>query len=389
MYLSRFGVKNYKCLGDIDISLTPIHVLIGENDSGKTSLLEAIQAFYGDMHQPESLFPGPWEGLELVRDQDELKIPLYGEWGEKPEFEKHNPVNVGFDINFYAGCKIRADEYYKVLPDKACLWGDPDFERICKENNLDYSSLRLIENRIWKYRSNAVKYAFEPKILAAPSVSDPARRFRLDADGFGLANLLDDILGNKPERFIELRTAFCKYFPQFASVRVESSKGLRRKYSNDGTVISTDENGKGIFFDTTSGYPIRAQQASDGAILLLGFLALAYLPEPPNLLLIEEPENGIYPKRLEQIITLLKELVTREEGVRFPQIVMTTHSPYLLSYFGPEEVTFLSRPKNDPSGPVRARPLKDAPHIHERMGGEFYLGELWYNLSEEDLFGAE
>ena len=33
MYLSRFGVKNYKCLGEIDIPLTPIHVIIGENDS--------------------------------------------------------------------------------------------------------------------------------------------------------------------------------------------------------------------------------------------------------------------------------------------------------------------------------------------------------------------
>ena len=44
MFLSRFGVKNYKCLGDIDIPLTPIHVLIGPNDSGKTSLLEAMAA---------------------------------------------------------------------------------------------------------------------------------------------------------------------------------------------------------------------------------------------------------------------------------------------------------------------------------------------------------
>ena len=46
MYLSRFGVKNYKCLGEIDIPLTPIHVLIGQNDCGKTSLLEAMAAFF-------------------------------------------------------------------------------------------------------------------------------------------------------------------------------------------------------------------------------------------------------------------------------------------------------------------------------------------------------
>ncbi len=27
MFLSRFGVKNYKCLGEIDIPLTPIRPL--------------------------------------------------------------------------------------------------------------------------------------------------------------------------------------------------------------------------------------------------------------------------------------------------------------------------------------------------------------------------
>ena len=118
-----------------------------------------------------------------------------------------------------------------------------------------------------------------------------------------------------------------------------------------------------------------------------GLLALAHLPEPPPLLLLEEPENGIYPKRLGEVITILKDLVHRTEGVRFPQIIMTTHSPFVLSFFEPEEVTFLSRDPNSVGGPVRARPLREAPNIEERLGSDFYLGELWYNWTEEELFG--
>ena len=110
------------------------------------------------------------------------------------------------------------------------------------------------------------------------------------------------------------------------------------------------------------------------------------MPEPPPLLLIEEPENGIYPKRLEEVVRLLKELVQRPDSEPFPQIILSTHSPYVLNLFAPEEVTFLSRVPGKPDAPVRARPLTDAPRIHERMGNEFYLGELWYNLSEEELF---
>ena len=67
MFLSRFGVKNYKCLGDLDIPLTPVHVFIGQNDSGKTSLMEAIAALYGSLKRPvEELFPQPWQGRQLV-----------------------------------------------------------------------------------------------------------------------------------------------------------------------------------------------------------------------------------------------------------------------------------------------------------------------------------
>ena len=29
MFLSRFRVRGYKCLEDVDLALTPIHVLIG------------------------------------------------------------------------------------------------------------------------------------------------------------------------------------------------------------------------------------------------------------------------------------------------------------------------------------------------------------------------
>jgi len=65
MFLSRFGVKNYKCLGDIDIPLTPLHVLIAQNDSGKTSLMEAVVALYGSLQKPpEELFPKPGQGRQ-------------------------------------------------------------------------------------------------------------------------------------------------------------------------------------------------------------------------------------------------------------------------------------------------------------------------------------
>ena len=145
-------------------------------------------------------------------------------------------------------------------------------------------------------------------------------------------------------------------------------------------------NGKGIFFETTHGRAIRAQQASDGAILFLGLLALIHSPEPPKLLLIEEPEKGVYPKRLEEVIRLIRRLQEAPSG----RACAADHhdDPFSVpAQLIPSGRGHAHGPEGRRNGPVEARPLRDAPHIEERLGrGEFYLGELWYNLSEEELF---
>jgi predicted ATPase len=416
MYMSRFGVKNYKCLGEIDIPLMPIHVLIGENDAGKTSLLEAIAAFHASSEGALSnVFPEPWGGRELVfHGSPEPRIELWGEWsaheGEKTA-SSLSVLRYGFAATFLP----RETERKCETPSD---WLDVDGQRKdLRPRREELQGTALfgfnqghkipdVDPRVLKDISSSLKpvhtYAFDPKTMAIPAAIDLERKFRLDADGFGLATLLADILEYEAERFIHLNREFCGFFKQFRRVRVESQQAFKRKpwkgsseeafKRNAGRVKGslTDWDmapGKGVYFETHDGHSVRAQQASDGVILFLGFLALAHMPNAPNLLLIEEPDNGIYPKRLGEVIKLLKELVTRTEGVRFPQIIMSTHSPYLLSFFEPEEVTFLSRPPDEPGGPVRARPLRDAPNIRERMADGFYLGELWYNLSEEDLFG--
>jgi predicted ATPase len=392
MFLSQFGVKNYKCLGDVEIPLTPIHVLIGPNDSGKTSLLEALDAFCASADlQLAQLFPQPWTGRELVRQGTETdRIELHGQWTDRSGTQQ---VGYGLSVVFPdegQTCSA-SDEWMSVNGERTAFTSRSaiTFLHERRHNPSSQSPVpRGLELAAKDALRRAHRYAWNARLMAIPAAINPDRRFRLDPDGFGLATLLDDILGHDPDLFLRLRQDFCRFFPEFRSVRVETEIAMNRRFQPSGLHDSSQMNGKGIHFETAKGQHIRARQASDGAILFLGFLALAYLPQPPSVLLIEEPENGIYPKRLGEVITLLRETVSRVTGVNLPQIMITTHSPYLVSYFQPEEVTFLGRRHDDPDMPVRARPLRAAPHIHERLAcNEFYLGELWYNLTEEELFG--
>lgn len=385
--LQKFYVNNYKCLVDVEIPLTPIHVIIGQNDSGKTSVLEAILALFRSTEKPlVEAFPGEWQGRELVFDGEEkpvvqLQAEVAPDQGDGPL-----PISYKLDVEFAESGRAchRIDESCGIGEFLAIPMINPQFSGIFRRAGRFSGAHKDYIDAIAVQLRSASLYRFNPELMAIPAAIDPARKFRMDPDGFGLATLLDDILGYDAESFLALRRDFCAFFPQFRTVRIESVQSLARTYQENGQHHAASSPGKGIFFETAHGRSIRAQQASDGAILFLGLLALIHSPYPPKLLLIEEPEKGVYPKRLEEVIRLIRRVHEAPSVRAAPQIIMTTHSPYLLSSFRPEEVTLMVR--RDGVGPVQARPLRDAPHIEERLGNEFYLGELWYNLSEEELF---
>jgi predicted ATPase len=385
--LTHFKVSNYKCLVDVELPLTPIHVIIGQNDSGKTSLLEAIWALARSAEGYLPLaFAGDWRGRELVHSAASPPIvKLAATYESQPQGHK---VQYELDILFQTpdkDCYVNR-EWLLESETGQILTQNSNQSRVSRRRDPGLPLMPQLDS-LAELMAPASYYRLDPKAMALPAATAVDRKYRLAIDGFGIPTLLDDILGDDADRFISLRREFCEYFPQFRKVGIETLDAYHRQFDKDGVLVSSSmSQGKGVFFETIDGAKIKAQQASDGAIIFLGLLALMYSPNPPKMLLIEEPEKGIYPLRLEELVGLIRRLHGARPAGAMPQIIMTTHSPYLLSFFQPDEVTFLSR--RDKTGPVRACPLRDAPHIQERLGGgAFYLGELWYNLSEEDLFG--
>ena len=103
MYMSRFSVKNYKCLADVDIPLTPIHVLIGPNDAGKTSVLEAMAAFYSSSEAHlAAVLPEPWAGSDLVfQGSPEARLAFSGQWRASDDEEPTvDASDASYDVTF-------------------------------------------------------------------------------------------------------------------------------------------------------------------------------------------------------------------------------------------------------------------------------------------------
>ncbi|HOW19817.1 MAG TPA: ATP-binding protein, partial [Phycisphaerae bacterium] len=133
-----------------------------------------------------------------------------------------------------------------------------------------------------------------------------------------------------------------------------------------------------------NGLRVPADRVSAGVRLLLFFMALAYHPSPPKLILIEEPENGIHPRRLADVMRLLRELTQGVHAGHKAQVVLTTHSPYLLDQVDLEQDQVLVFRRND-DGSRTAEPA-DAARLRTFLD-EFMLGEVWFNQGEEGLVG--
>jgi len=125
---------------------------------------------------------------------------------------------------------------------------------------------------------------------------------------------------------------------------------------------------------------IPASELSEGTLLALGLLSIAYQPSPPALIGIEEPDRALHPRLLREVRDALYRLAfPTDYGLkRKPvQVIATTHSPYFLDLFRdhPEQV-IVAEKKSD--GTAAFRSLADDPNLREIIG-DASLGEVWYS----------
>lgn len=376
--IKRLRVKNFKALRDIEVEFTPIHVLIGPNDSGKTSILDVIAALCRSVDHPLAhAFLGSWKGTELVwNGHPDLPVSI--------EVDFDDETITAYSINVLFGMQnrkvhikseflrertstIELERLGHITAVKYLLdqpgWSTPHSDKL---------------KRVQKLLEGVHYYYWNPRFLGLPVAPDSKRRFRMEPNGFGLALCLDEILSFDRDRFIQLERRFKDIFPNINSIKLVPEMAYRAPVDDPKQVTMLNKaDGKGLYFEMKeSGQLVPASQASDGTLLVLAYLSVLYLPQPPRLLLIEEPENGIHPKRLRDILEILRNLVHEQSHT---QVVLTTHSPYVLDLFKPEEVTLCT--KLD-TGEIKTTRLSDSPTVMQQLN-VFTLGEVW--TSEGDM----
>ena len=190
----------------------------------------------------------------------------------------------------------------------------------------------------------------------------------LSSTGDNVAALFDFFLRKDRGRFLAIITQLRALIPGFQDLNVTTPSPAQRRVD---LVIE-------------NGLPIPASSASVGVRLILFFVALAWHPQPPKTILIEEPENGVHPKRLGDVMELLDNITQGKHGNHAAQVILSTHSPYLLDYVDAARHQVLVFRRND-DGSRTAEPL-DQERLKSFLD-EFTPGEIWMNEGETGLVG--
>jgi len=165
-------------------------------------------------------------------------------------------------------------------------------------------------------------------------------------------------MGERGENFAALVQTICKddrtkdaYLSWLRQLRPEEVEDVGvQQGAMDEPLFALEEHGR----------EFPAPVLSDGTLRFAALAAAFFQPDMPDLMTIEEIENGIHSSRARLLLELLR---SQAEAAR-TQVVATTHSAAVLDWLREEDykTTFICR-RDEETGESRICALADVPHF--------------------------
>lgn len=340
--LTHFTIEGFKSFKKLSLDLPRLTVLFGPNASGKSNILDAIQAFsrIGTSRTlveamrtpirglPIEAFTFPPSGLPGLLSAESAKFSLSGDLRVGKESYQYR---IGVGIQPTSGTLSVVDEYLTALNTRGEPRGVADIEVVDSKLNVrrksrpgrprrealgqnyavlsdprlgapEYRPLEKVRSELSGWRT----YYLDPRVSMREARS-PVEVADIGVLGEEIAPFLYRLKADKPKHFDSVRRTLRSLVPSVEDISVD----LDKKRGTLDVLVRQD----GIDFSS--------RIVSEGTLRVLALCAIAANPWKGSLIAFEEPENGVHPRRLELIAQLLTSLAAQEDQ----QLIVTTHSP--------------------------------------------------------------
>ena len=335
--IEKITIKNFKAIQSATIKLTDLSVFVGNNGSGKSSVIEALQTLQNVLLQGLSTgFNERWFGLEHIRNtstiakssgkklfENDIEIEMQG---KIPQGKYH--YKVCFNTNPSGDLYLVTHEsliqgkklIYKseVIDDKGYIeffCGNEPIPVNRIANNLLLSDKTLIgddpfSSAFYNYILAWQFLSLEPERMYFPIRRDySATSVRMKSTGENLADFFSRLQDN----------------PTLSDIIIDKMRYVLPDLDNVGREEISIQKQIYLFLqEHNNKRRLPSWLFSSGTLRILAILAILNSETPPPIVFIEEIENGLDPRTLNLLVSEIRSLLPDY------QFISTTHSPYFL-----------------------------------------------------------
>ena len=356
----KISIVNFKAIKDcLNLPLQPFTAFIGNNGSGKSSVMEAMRTIHLCLTKNIEDAFSIWGGLDKVRNynalQDEATVSQFG------FKQKHQPITFWFECEFN-GNKYEYqtsfnlslnDDFYIVENEELHCNGKVMFATNAIDNNgnsfcqiyvaadtvkefthksnilllsLTDGNPNLLHADVAAFREYVINWQF--LYMNAHEMGKPvmqnrlSKNIRLDYDGRNIAEYILWIRAQGQEYLDSIVQKMIFVLPYIKQIQPNIQETFNREVEL--LLHETHDKSK----------PLPGWLLSSGTLRILALLSLFDTPKPPSVLFVDEIENGLDPRT----IGLLLNEIRNETTAGKMQVVITTHSPYLLDLLPIESI---------------------------------------------------
>ncbi len=322
MSLSRLIIKNFKSIKSCDISLSSLNLLIGENGTGKTNILEAINYFYSNLTSDQisnSVFD------ENNRFSNELRICLAFDFSEFVKIAKTHVADHIFDTTEQKGEGTQYSNYFKAIlhlasrmPQNELFLELTQIKGCAIKWNLPYSDRAMVKSlfpifHVDTRSLDVVEWDYLWNILGElAKVSNEERKSIEDSINHFLLNNRKEI----SEKLLGISDIF-----KNADVAVQHScsrefaENLIKVYFSGDLIY---QKGKHLDYYSTGTNSVKYLEL---LLRTVDSIAKTKIKEP--IILLDEPEISLHTNYLDELTDALLDVNSRLS------IIVSTHSPRL------------------------------------------------------------
>ena len=349
MIITKISAKNYRSLEDIEIEFNPYYnALSGKNNSGKSNLIKAILSFLTHSYRAFGHYQlGPidhnsdypsWKKNEKKKEPIVIEITL--------ELDKNNDAGL---YKFIRELIFKEDETSDVEKELLLIKATNSPDKKSTEIEIYFGKHKIEDEYKRDELLNRIRGS-ESVLFHNSTENEPfflSQRRRDSISSYLSSDDLEKITKKKETLERAVKSSLKKHQTEFSSLlgrlteKYDVSLGIPSlNIDRESIEISLKERGIEVSLeDWGSGTKNRT-------LILLNLMNAKRIQESVNLnkrltpiVIIEEPESFLHPSAQAEFGRILQDIATELKI----QIIVATHSPYLLSHKEPKANLLLER----------------------------------------------